>query len=106
MGDSLLSNVDFATIERIQYAAKSPNSGPVFMLNLNEYFIAAGSPDGALYREYMQSISRLVSEVEGKILWRTPVKGRVFGAKDIDEILSVWYPSRGAFLKNAIHHHQ
>ena len=69
------------------------------MLNLNEYFIAAGSPDGALYREYMQSISRLVSEVEGKILWRTPVKGRVFGAQDIDEILSVWYPSRGAFLK-------
>ena len=98
MGDSELPNVNFATIERMQVAAKNPNAGPVFMLNLNKYSIAAGFPDGAIYKEYMQSISRLVSEVEGKILWRTPVKGQVVGSQDIDEVLGVWYPSHEAFL--------
>ena len=42
MSDSELPNVNFATIERMQVAAKSPNAGPVFMLNLNKYSIAAG----------------------------------------------------------------
>ena len=96
MSDSELPNVNFTTIERMQVAAKNPNSGPVFMLNLNKYSIAAGFPDGALYKEYMQSISRLVSEVEGKILWRTPVNGQVVGSQDIDEVLGVWYPSHEA----------
>ena len=68
------------------------------MLNLNKYSSSAGFPDGALYKEYMQSISRLVSEVEGKILWRTPVNGQVVGSQDIDEVLGAWYPSIEAFL--------
>ena len=63
MGDSELPNVNFATLEWMQIAAKNPNAGPVFMLNLNKYSIAAGFPDSALYKEYMQSINRLVSEV-------------------------------------------
>ena len=46
----------------------------------------------------MQSISRLVSEVEGKILWRTQVNGQVVGSQDIDEVLGLWYPSHEAFL--------
>ena len=98
MSDSELPNVNFATIEQMQVAAKNPNAGPVFMLNLNKYSIAAGFPDGAIYKEYMQSISRLVSEVEGKILWRTQVNGQVVGSQDIDEVLGVWYPSHEAFL--------
>ena len=77
MSDNELPNVNSATIERMQLAAKNPNAGPVFMLNLNKYSSSAGFPDGALYKEYMQSISRLVSEVEGKILWWTTVNGQV-----------------------------
>ena len=51
MGDSEIPNANFATIARIQEAAKSLNTGPVFMLNLNKYSIVAGFPNGALYRE-------------------------------------------------------
>ncbi len=69
------------------------------MLNLNKYSVVAGFPDGALYKEYIQNISRLVSAVEGKILWRTPVNGQVVRSQDIDEVLGVWYPSHEAFLK-------
>ena len=89
MSDSELPNVNFATIDRMQEAAKNPNAGPVFMLNLNKYSIVAGFPDGALYKEYVQSINRLVSEVEGKILWRTQVNGQVVGSQDIYEVLGV-----------------
>ena len=99
MSDSELPNVNFATIDRMQEAAKNPNAGPVFMLNLNKYSIAAGFPNGALYKEYMQSINKQVSEVEGKILWCTPVNGRVVGSQDIDETLGAWYPSHAAFKK-------
>ena len=53
MGDSELTNVNFATIERMEEPAKNPNAGPIFFLNLNKYSIAAGFPDGALYKEYM-----------------------------------------------------
>ena len=80
MSDSELPNVNFTTIDRMQEAAKNPNAGPVFMLNLNKYSVVAGFPDGALYKEYVQSINRLVSEVEGKILWRTQVNGQVVGS--------------------------
>ena len=48
MSDNELPNANFATIERMQLAAKNPNSGPVFMLNLNKYSSTAGFPDGAL----------------------------------------------------------
>ena len=98
MSDNELPNVNSATIEQMQLAAKNPDAGPVFILNLNKYSNIAGFPDGALYKEYMQSISRLVSEVEGKILWRTSVNGQVVGSQDIDEVLGVWYPSNEAFL--------
>ena len=48
MSDNELPNVNSATIERMQLAAKNPNAGPVFMLNLNKYSSSAGFPDGAL----------------------------------------------------------
>ena len=54
MSNGELPNVNFDTIERMQVAAKNPNAGPVFMLNLNKYSIAAGFPDGAIYKEYAE----------------------------------------------------
>ncbi len=93
MSESGLPNVNFATIERMQVAAKNPNDGPVFMLDLKKYSDAAGFLDGALYKEYMHSISRPLSEVAGKILWQTPANSQVIGSQDIDEVLSFCYPS-------------
>ena len=37
MSDNELPNVNSDTIKRMQLAAKNPNAGPVFMLNLNKY---------------------------------------------------------------------
>ena len=40
----------------------------------------------------------MVSEVEGKILWRTPVDGPVVGSPEINEVLGVWHLSHEASL--------
>ena len=95
---SELPNVNASTIKQMQAVAQTKDDAPVFMLNLNKYSTAANFPNGALYMDYMQSINRLVAEVEGKILWQTPVNGQVVGSQDIDEVLGVWYPSHKAFL--------
>ena len=47
----------------------------------------------------MQSASKLDSEVEVYILWRTPANGQVVRSHHIDEVLGVWYPSHEAVLK-------
>ena len=95
---SELPNVNASTIKQMQAVAQTKDDAPVFMLNLNKYSTAANFPNGALYKDYMQSINRLVAEVEGKILWQTRVNGQVGGSQDIDEVLGVWYPSHKAFL--------
>ena len=40
----------------------------------------------------------MVSEVEGKILWRSPVSGQVVGSQEINEVLGVWHLSDQASL--------
>lgn len=69
----------------MQEAATRPNVGSVFMLNQNKYSITAGSPDGSIQTEDMQSVSRVLSEGEGEILWRKLLNGQVVGFLDIDE---------------------
>ena len=53
------------------------------MLNLNRYRSEAGYPNGELYNEYMAVLDQLLSEVGGKILWRTHVHGVVVGEQKI-----------------------
>ena len=62
MSDNELPNVNSATIERMQLAAKNPNAGPVFMLNLNKYSSSAGFPDGALYKDCLLYTSDAADE--------------------------------------------
>ena len=40
----------------------------------------------------------ILKEVEGKILWRSPVHGQPVGKQNVDEILAIWYPSHQAFV--------
>ena len=85
-------------IDTVTRIAQSADEGPVFMLNLNKYRDEAGFPDGTLYRDYMSVLDRLLLEVGGRILWRTPVLGHVVGTQAVDEAIGIWYPSHQSFL--------
>ncbi len=96
MADLPYANTD--EIEAFRKIARSDADGPVFMLNLNKYSADAEFPDGHLYKDYMIALDTLLSQVGGKILWRTEVLGQVVGAQDIDEAIGIWYPTHQAFL--------
>ena len=83
---------------KIKAIAASGADRPVMMLNLNRYAPGSGFPDGGLYTEYMNALVRLLPEVGGRILWRSPVHGQIVGEQAIDEVLAVWYPSHAAFV--------
>ena len=93
-----LPSVNAAEIEVFKNIAKGSEDVPVLMLNLNKYRQEADYPLGRLYTEYMAVLATLLSQVGGKILWRTSVLGTVVGNQDIDEALGIWYPSHQAFL--------
>ena len=78
---------------------KNGKDKPVVMLNLNKYVAEVDYPSGKIYKNYMEALSKLVKQVGGRILWRTPVLGQPIGEQDIDEVLAVWYPTHRAFLE-------
>lgn len=82
----------------IRSIAESGADRPVTMINLNRYTSEAGYPDGELYRAYMDGLIAFLPNVGAKIIWRTPVFGRVVGDQILHEILAAWYPSHKAFL--------
>ena len=92
-----LPNVNAEEIGVFKAIAGSADDGPVLMLNLNRYVEEANFPDGELYREYMTVLDQLLSEVGGRILWRTKVRGTVVGTQNIHEALGIWYPSRAHY---------
>jgi len=93
-----LPSVNPSEIEVFERISHSASDGPVFMLNLNKYRADAHYPEGRLYKDYMAALDRLLSQVGGKVLWRTAVLGHVVGNQDIDEALGIWYPSHQAFM--------
>jgi hypothetical protein len=94
-----LPSVNRTEIELLADIAHSDADGPVFMLNLNKYKAEAGYPDGRLYTDYMSVLATLLTQVGGRILWRTRVLGQVVGGQEIDEALGIWYPTHQAFLE-------
>ena len=93
-----LPNVNIDEIGVFKSIAGSAEDTPILMLNLNRYVEDANFPDGALYLEYMTVLDQLLTEVGGRILWRTTVHGTVVGTQNIHEALGIWYPSHQAFL--------
>ena len=85
-----LPNVNPEEIGVFKPIAGSADEGPVLMLNLNLYVEEANFPDGELYREYMTVLDRILTEVGGRILWRTNVRGTVVGTQNIHEALGIW----------------
>ena len=78
-----LPNVNVEQIEEFKKLANTDGDTSVLMLNLNRYRSEAGYPNGELYNEYMAVLDQLLSEVGGKILWRTHVHGVVVGEQKI-----------------------
>ena len=78
--------------------AESDDDPPVLMVNLNKYKAAAGYPNGKLYKEYMDALDTLLSELGGTKKFQIPVLGQPVGKQDADEILGIWYPSHKSFL--------
>ena len=93
-----LPNVNIDEIGVFKSIAGSAEDTPILMLNLNRYVEDANFPDGALYLEYMTVLDQLLTEVGGRILWRTTVHGTVVGTQNIHEALGIWYPSHQVFL--------
>jgi hypothetical protein len=89
---------DETELAAIRAVSEGGDDRPVTMLNLNRYVPHAGYPDGALYRAYMDGLVAFLPKVGAKIIWRTPVFGRVVGDQVLHEILAAWYPSHRAFL--------
>lgn len=93
-----LLNTNPKEVDKIKAIAGSENDTAVLMINLNRYTQEADYPTGVLYKDYMVALDVLLSQVGGKILWRTTVLGQVIGEQVIDEALGIWYPSHQAFL--------
>ena len=79
----------------------TPDEGPVVMLNLLKFKPRGGQGE---YNKYGDSVSKMVEERGGKILWMGKVDQTLIGdidANDWDAIALVQYPSRTAFIEMA-----
>lgn len=84
-------------------SAASNDDGPVVMLNLLKFKdVATGGGSGAAeYNRYGDSVSKMVEERGGQLLWSGRVDQVLIGeeaANGWDAIALVQYPSRQAFL--------
>ena len=90
--------------------------GPVVMLNLNRYRKAAqyeaGHPDADAglsgrdaYLRYGVVALEAVTALGGRILWQGDARMLAVGTADddFDEVVAVWYPDTGAFLRLVEH---
>jgi len=94
--------------EQLEALLKSPESGPVVMLNLLRFKARATAPDeGAsgqeAYQRYGDAMQKLVASRGGRILWSGRVDSQVIGsdADGFQMAALVEYPSRKAFVEIA-----
>ena len=91
-------NINPQTFDKVSEIVSSGDDRPVFMLNLNAYFNGQSTISSEAYKGYYAAADAILKEVEGKILWRSPVNGQPVGKQNVDEILAIWYPSHQAFV--------
>ena len=92
-------NINAQAFDKVAKIAASSDDRPVLMLNLNTYFHSQSTMSSDAYKDYNVAVDAILREVEGKILWRSPVHGQPVGKQNVDEILAIWYPSHQAFVK-------
>ena len=86
--------------EDMEIIAKSNNDYPVLMINQNRY-LKSEFPDGELYSKWRTINKKMISEVNGKVIWTLKVEAPHLingNLEPLDEILAYWYPSHKAFL--------
>lgn len=104
------------TDDQIAELAARAGDGPVVMLNLNRYREVAqyetGHPSAALglsgrdaYLRYGMVALDAVTTLGGRILWQSDARMLAVGGADdwYDEVVAVWYPDTGAFLRLVEH---
>jgi uncharacterized protein (DUF1330 family) len=103
-------------IEALTALARSPDDGPLVMLNLNRYRTRAaydaeppggGSADVSgheAYQRYGMTALKVLTRVGGEIVWSTHATMTVVGDESdaCDEVIAVRYPSAQAFLDLAL----
>ncbi len=93
-----IPNVNIEEIEKFKKVAGTSEDCSIIMLNLNEYNKEAEFPDGKLYKDYMEVLNTILTEVGGKIIWQMEASATVIGDQRIHEALGIWYPNHQAFL--------
>ena len=91
-------NINSQALDEVSKIASSGDDRPVLMLNLNMYFHGQSTMASDAYKTYNSAVEAILREVKGKILWRSPVYGQPLGKQNVNEVLSVWYPSHQAFI--------
>ena len=99
-GDGMaeVPNINKQAFDEVAKIAKSGDDRPVLMLNLNTYFHGESTMSSDAYAAYNSAVEAILREVNGKILWRSPVYGQPVGKQNVDEVMAVWYPSHQAFV--------
>jgi uncharacterized protein (DUF1330 family) len=100
-------------IKRLGAELGNDESAPVVMLNLNRYRDIADYGDGRAeqvsgreaYLRYGVVAFAAIASVGGRILWSTDATDVIIGCDHdrYDEVVAVWYPTRGAFMRLAEH---
>lgn len=83
------------TPEAIKALTEAPDTGPVVMLNLLKFKPGTGAQS---YARYARSVTKMIEELGGKVVFAAPVEAAFIGDSKWDAILLVQYPSRKAFL--------
>lgn len=84
------------TREALVALAKSPEQGPVVMLNLLKFKANGGAET---YQRYAEAVAPILERIGAKVLYQGRAAEMLVGSEEWDAILIVRYPSRQAFLQ-------
>jgi uncharacterized protein (DUF1330 family) len=90
--------------QQFQQLARSPETGPVVMLNLLKFKQRADTGNGTgaeSYSRYGETAVRMIEERGGHVVWQGRATQVLIGdpAADWDVVVLVEYPSRKAFIE-------
>jgi uncharacterized protein (DUF1330 family) len=90
--------------DQVKELMAAPDTGPVVMLNLLKFKERASEGDGSggdAYRKYGDSVTKMVEQRGGKVLWSGKAEQVLIGdaAEGWDAVALVEYPSRKAFIE-------
>jgi uncharacterized protein (DUF1330 family) len=90
--------------EEFQKFAASPDEGPLVMLNLLRFKVetAEGGSGRAAYQRYAQSVTQMIQQRGGRVMWIGRPEQLLVGDAAHDRwdlVALVEYPSRRAFIE-------